>query len=246
MAVGAISTQTKKEKTAAKAEAIKQAMGGITKAKQAEVQALGTTAGELGTAFEAQKGAAKLGIQSQLAQQLAQQEGMGAGYNKAAARQAAATAGTQAGMAVGGIDVQKAKEVGGLMAQQAGAKTEAAAQLYEQLTGEQKLEKETEEGLQLEKDNLQKDINTAIEETSGGGGDDEELAVNNLMALYDKQKDTFDAIPEMKKELARKIAGIYKDAIDEDWDDADPKVKNYLSMLGFTKAEWDATAGLDY
>lgn len=237
---------TEQQKKEAKVAAIKSTMGGITKAKQAEAEQLAKVAPQLQEAYGKQAGATKLGIQSQLAQQLAQQEGMGAGYNKAAARQQAAQAGLSTGMALGQIGVQSTKEVAGAeqMAQQ--AKTEAAGQLYEQLTGEQKLEKEVQEGEKLAKVNLTNAMDEAINSTKGGGNDDEELAVQNLMNKYEELKTDFDNNPQKKKELLQKLAGIYKDAIDEDWDDLDSKTKQFLTTNGFTKADWDEAEELDY
>ena len=238
-------TDAQKKKDA-KIAAVKETMGGITKLKEQEAAVAAQQVGKLQQAFGKQEGATKLGIQSQLAQQLAQQEGMGAGYNKAAARQAAAQAGLSTGMALGQIGVQSTKEVATAeqMAQQ--AKTEAAGQLYEQLTGEQKLDKEVQEGEKLAKVNLTNAIDEAINTTKGGGNDDEELAVQNLMNKYEELKTDFDNNPQKKKELLQKIAGIYKDAIDEDWEDLDDKTKQFLTSNGFTSADWDEAEELDY
>lgn len=238
-----------KAKKAAKVEAIKQSMGGITQLKEAEAAAAGKTAGQLKEAFGKQEGATKLGIQSQLAQQLAQQEGMGAGYNKAAARQAAATAGTQSGLALGQVGVQAAKEVGGAEMGAVAAKTEAAAQLYEQLTGEQKLEKEAKEGGQVAATNLETEIANKISETSGAADDDEEAAITNLKTLYETYKDDFAENPAQLKLLASRIAGIMKDAgIAAEFEEAtkDAAVAAIFTAAEYNKEAFDKEADYDY
>jgi len=241
--------QTPAQKKAAKVQAIKESMAGITKVKQEEAQVAQKQVGALQGAFEGAKGATKLGVQSQLTQQLAQQEGMGAGYNKAAARQAAATAGIQGGMAVGNLGIQQAKDVGGAELQAVGAKAEAAGQLYEQLTGEQKLEKEVEEGAKAKAVNLTTEIENAYNKTSGGGGnDDEEAAISNLAALYETYKDDFANNPAQAKLLAERIAGIANDAY-IDYEDliANPTIKTILDAAGYTDADKvEAVADFDY
>jgi len=241
---------TEKAKSkAAKVQAIKESMGGITKLKQEEAQVAQKQVGALQGAYEGAKGATKLGVQQQLSQQLAQQEGMGAGYNKAAARQAAATAGIQGGMAVGNLGIQQAKEVGGAELGAVGAKTEAAAQLYEQLTGEQKLEKEADEGTKAVATNLQTEIENAYNKTSGGGGnDDEEGAISNLAALYETYKDDFANNPAQMKLLAERIAGIANDAY-IDYEDliANPTIKLILDTAGYnTQDKVEEVADFDY
>jgi hypothetical protein len=249
MAEPVLSTTDAKAKKEAKVAAIKQSMGGITKLKEEEAAVAGQQVGKLQQAFGKQEGATKLGIQSQLAQQLAQQEGMGGGYNKAAARQAAATAGTQSGLALGQVGVQAAKEVGGSEMGAAAAKTEAAAQLYEQLTGEQKLEKEAKEGGQAAATNLSTEIANKIAETSYAFDDDEEAAITNLKALYGTYKQDFAENPEQAKLLAQRIAGIMKDAgLASDYAKAteDPEIKAIFDAAGYTSEMYEKEAEYDY
>ena len=233
-------------KTKAKAEAVKQTMKGITEAKVGEQTAAQKKAGALRGAFGEAKEQGKLALQSSLAKQLAQQSGLGSGTNKAAARQAAATAGLQGGLMMGKLGLEEAAQVGTAEQEAAGAKTEAAAQLYEQLTGEQKLDKEMAEqqrGTAIDLDNLTEE---AIAKTEGAFDDEEEEAVQNLINTYNSNADEFDANPNSKQNLLTKIMGIYKDAIDNDWEDIDDGTKAFLTQHGVTEEDWDNTAELDY
>ena len=233
-------------KTKAKAEAVKQTMKGITQAKVGEQTAAQRKAGALRGAFGEAKEQGKLGLQSALAKQLAQQTGLGSGANKAAARQAAAEAGLQGGLMMGKLGLQEAAQVGAAEQEAAGAKTEAAAQLYEQLTGEQKLDKEMAEqqrGTMIDLTNLMEE---EINKTKGNFNDDEEQAVQNLINLYNSNAAEFDANPNSKQKLLTNLMGIYKDAIDSDWEDIDAGTKAFLNQNGITEQMWNATAEYDY
>jgi hypothetical protein len=237
---------TEQLKTKAKAEAVKQTMKGITQAKVGEQTAAQQKAGALRGAFREAKGQGKLGLQSSLAKQLAQQTGLGSGTNKAAARQAAATAGLQGGLMMGKLGLEEAAQVGVAEQEAAGAKTEAAAQLYEQLTGEQKLDKEMAEqqrGTSIDLNNL---IEDEINKTSYTFDDDEEAAVQNLINTYNSNSAEFDANPNSKQRLLTSLMGIYKDAIDSDWEDIDSGTKAFLTQNGVTEQDWNNTAELDY
>ena len=228
-------------KTKAKAEAVKQTMKGITEAKVGEQMAAQKKAGALRGAFGEAKGQGKLALQSSLAKQLAQQTGLGSGTNKAAARQAAAEAGLQGGLMMGKLGLQEAAQVGAAEQEAAGAKTEAAAQLYEQLTGEQKLDKEMAEqqrGTAIDLDNL---TEKAISKTEGAFDDEEEEAVQNLINTYNSNAAEFDANPNSKQSLLTKLMGIYKDAIDSDWEDIDAGTKAFLTEHGVTEQDWNNT-----
>jgi len=243
---------TEMEKKKAKVAAIKDTMAGITKAKTAEAEQLGGVGAKIGAAYEQQGKATKQAIGSTLATQLSQQEGMGGSYNKAAARQQAATAGLQTGMALGGIGVSSAKDVGAAETAATQAKTEAAAQIYEQLTGEQKLEKEMEEGMAAETTNFDKAIDNAITTTKGGGDDNEELAVQNLIDLYNQNKKYFDENPVMKKKILDKVAGISKEAFDSDFgggyglEDSNPSFYKFLVDNGYSESDWNNATEIDY
>lgn len=237
---------TDAQKKQAKVEAIKSTMGGITKAKEAEAEQLSKVPEQLKQAFGKQEGATKLGIQSQLAQQLAQQEGMGAGYNKAAARQQAAQAGLSTGMALGQIGVQSTKDVAS--ATQAGlqAKTEAAGQLYEQLTGEQKLEKEFEEGKKAKQINLDTEISNKIAETKDWSGDDEDKALANLIDIYNQNKEWITSDPASAEKLAKNYAGIFKDVKGTKWENLPQDAKDMLTALGYSSEKFDSVEAYDY
>ena len=243
---------TELEKKKAKVAAIKDTMAGITKAKQAEAEQLGGVGAKIGAAYEQQGKTTKAAIGSTLANQLAQQEGMGAGYNKAAARQQAAAAGMQTGMALGGIGTQSAKDVAAAETAATAAKTEAASQIYEQLTGEQKLEKELEEGMDAEDSNINTLMDNAINDTKHGGDDDEELAVQNLIDLYNSKKKYFDENPEQKKKLLNKVAGISKEAFDSDFSggyglqDSNPSFYQFLVDNGYSESDWNNATEIDY
>lgn len=250
--IGGFLPLNKQQKKEAKVEAIKQQMGGITKVAEEAAAVAAKQPKALQEAYGKQEGATKLGIQSQLAQQLAQQEGMGGGYNKAAARQQAAQAGLSTGMALGQIGVQATKDVGTAEQQAIAAKQEAAGQKYEELTGTQTIEKELDEGTKQEKANLDTEIDKAINSTKGDTNDNEEQAVANLMDKYNELQADFDAYPDKKKALGNKIAGIMKDAIQEDWNDL-PKgndlmkrVYAFLQSIGYDKEDWDAQEEIDY
>jgi len=246
MAVGTKeTTQTAKAKNAARVAATKEAMSGITKAKQEEAKAAGASVGALQQAYQGAEGDTKLGIQSAMARQLALQGGLGSGANKAAARQAAADIGTSTGLAMSNLKLGQAKDVGAAEKSAAEARTEAAAQAYEQLTGEAKLEKAVAEEEMGAGVDLNKMMDDEIASTKDWD-DDEQLAVSKLITLYNTQQAAFEANPESKKALLNKIAGIYKDAIDEDWEDIDTATKDFLTSQGFSKADWNAATELDY
>ena len=241
---------TQTQSKAAKVKAIKETMAGITAAKKEQAAEAAKVPQQLKGAFEQQAGATKLGIQSQLAQQLAQQEGMGAGYNKAAARQAAATAGLQTGAALGQIGVTSAKEQAAALAASQEAKTEAAAQLYEQLTGEEKLDREVKEEQERVAATLATDVVDTIkqfESTGALGDDDEDGALSALVSLYNEKKTDFDNNPAKKKELIDKVIGITKEAIEGDYDDLGSSgstgeaVLSFLNEMGVGKQYWDDT-----
>ena len=177
---------------------------------------------------------------------------MGANYNKAAARQAAAAAGTKVGEVLGGIGVASAKDVSAADTAAQAAKSDAAAQLYEQLTGEQKLEKEMTEGMTAEETNVDNEINKAIESTKDSADDNEELAVQNLIDLYNQKKKYFDENPTMKKKLLDKVAGISKEAFDSDFSggyglqDSNPAFYEFLVNNGYSESDWNNATEIDY
>ena len=232
------------QKKAAKVAAIKQSMAGITAAKQAEAEAAAEIPGQLKAAYEASKGAVKLGAQAGVANQLSQQE-VGAGYNKAAARQAALTAGIQGGLNVGALGTAEAEKVGAAELAAKAAKGEAAGQLYEQLTGEQKLEKEVEQQPKTEALNIKTEINDVVAGAKDTWGDDEDKALRSLADIYERNKDLLANNPAAAKNLAESIAGIYRDVKDEDWEDVDANTKALLEALGMDKDKFEAVEPWD-
>lgn len=229
---------------AAKIAAVKEQMGKVTAAKEAEAKSLAGVPEELKKAYAAQGGAAKLGTQAAIAGQLAQQEVGGAGYNKAAARQAAGDIGLQNAMALGQIGVKSTQEGAAATEKAMNAKSEAAAQKYEELTAAQKLDKEVDEAKTAKNVDLNSAEDTLIAGTKGSFDDDEEAAVDKLMQQYNNNKQFYDADPAAKDRLAQKIAGIRKNA-GANWNGQDAE-KFVTSTMGVSKQTYDDASELDY
>ena len=94
-------------------------------------------------------------------------------------------AGLTGGVALGEIGVKSAKETAAAETAAQTAKTEAASQLYEQLTGEQKLDKELQEGMDAYSKTIRDEIGNKIAATKHGADDDEETVEKpELLKIY--------------------------------------------------------------
>lgn len=235
---------TPEQQKAAKVAAVKEQMGKITKTKEAEAEQLAGVPEQLKQAYAAQGATAKLGVQSAIAGQLAQQEMGGSGYNKAAARQAASDIGLSAGTALGNIGVASTKAQAEAQEKAMNAKSEAAAQKYEELTGGSKLDKEAEEAKTAKSNDLLNQEDTLIASTKGNFDDHEEEAVDKLIQQYNSNKNYYDADPAAKTRLAEKIAGIRKNA-GSGWEGKDAKAF-ITSEMGLPSTVYDNATELDY
>ena len=102
---------------------------------------------------------------------------------------------------------------------------------------------EQQRGTMIDLTNLMEE---EINKTKGNFNDDEEQAVQNLINLYNSNSAEFDANPNSKQKLLTNLMGIYKDAIDSDWEDIDAGTKAFLNQNGITEQMWNATAEYDY
>jgi len=236
--------QTEEQKRKAKVEAAKAALTGLTKAAEQEATTIQGAIPTIEKAYAEQGKAAEMGLQGAAALQLAQQAGLGSGYNKAAARQAAQEAGRQAGLTMGGLATQSAQQVAELQAKAASARTDAASQRLEELKGIE----EVETGIEAKEKAETKDYKALEEEaftsTKDTFDDDEERAVQNLISLFEENREYYLQNPEAAKRLATTMAGIRKNA-GMGWEGAD--VRNFIiQQLGLEGNVYDTAPELDY
>jgi len=236
--------QTEEQKRKAKVEAAKAALTGLTKAAEQEATTIQGAIPTIEKAYAEQGKAAEMGLQGAAALQLAQQAGLGSGYNKAAARQAAQEAGRQAGLTMGGLATQSAEKAAQLQAQAASARTEAAAQKIEELKGIEEVETGTEAKQKAETKDYKALEEEAYTKTKDTFDDDEERAVQNLVSLFEENREYYLQNPAAAKRLATTMAGIRKNA-GMGWEGAD--VRNFIiQQLGLEGNVYDTAPELDY